>query len=155
MLHYPRNLRAVDTVIYLSAHKSKYMSVFYSILLDTCLLNNIVIVLIQVQSKWVGEILSPVWSSSNHKGYWCLKGLMKLICCLVCYRLNCFQGQVGHALLWESDFLALSLNIRSVIMSKSSSYLWKAWNLACMACVCMFDIQDCYVFLVLPASQDT
>ena len=32
-------------MVYLSAHKSAYVSVFYSLLLDTCPLNHIVIVL--------------------------------------------------------------------------------------------------------------
>ena len=44
MLRSPKNLRESDTIVYLSAHKSAYVSVFYS-LLDTCPLNHIVIVL--------------------------------------------------------------------------------------------------------------
>ena len=45
MLRYPKNLRISDTIVYLSAHKSAYVSVFYCLLLDTCPLNHIVIVL--------------------------------------------------------------------------------------------------------------
>ena len=45
MLRYPKNLRGLDTTVYLSIYKSVYVSVFYSLLLDTCPLNHIVIVL--------------------------------------------------------------------------------------------------------------
>ena len=45
MLRYPKNLRISDTIVYFSAHKSAYLSVFSGLLQDTCPLNHIVIVL--------------------------------------------------------------------------------------------------------------
>ena len=45
MPRYLKNLRGLDTIVYLSAHKSAYVSMFYSLLLDTCPLNHILIVL--------------------------------------------------------------------------------------------------------------
>ena len=41
----PKNTSTSDAIVYLSAHKSVYMSVLYGLLLDTCPLNHIVIVL--------------------------------------------------------------------------------------------------------------
>ena len=67
MLRYPKNLRISDSIIYFSAHKSAYVSVFYSLLLDTCPLNHSDSV-IRLQVNQFREISSPMCPSNDREG---------------------------------------------------------------------------------------